>query len=109
MKIRNGFVSNSSSSSFVVKKADLTANQIWAILNYADVYDWFCNVSNMHKDPYFDGEAEEWTTFVYADEIRGDTFLDNFDMKGFMKVIGVDINKVEFDLNDENQYEDDEQ
>lgn len=34
MKTRNGFVSNSSSSSFVISKSDLTSEQIIAIRNF---------------------------------------------------------------------------
>jgi hypothetical protein len=34
MKIRNGFVSNSSSSSFIIAKAYLTKDQVQAILDF---------------------------------------------------------------------------
>ena len=37
MKIRNGFVSNSSSSSFIINKENLTPNQIERIKNHIEV------------------------------------------------------------------------
>jgi hypothetical protein len=45
MKIRNGFVSNSSSSSFVINKAQLTPEQIEKILNYKNEHYYIQDVS----------------------------------------------------------------
>ena len=79
MKIRNGFVSNSSSSSFVIQKQDITEEQIDKIKNhiaYSDKKGW-------------DFGDDEWE--IYEDEecISGSTIVDNFNMKKFLKRIGV--------------------
>ena len=36
MKVRNGFVSNSSSSSFIIKKSSLTESQLQIVLDFLD-------------------------------------------------------------------------
>ena len=50
MKIRNGFVSNSSSSSFIIKKDKLSKDQIDAIISndYKDIIQGY--ISNMEWD-----------------------------------------------------------
>jgi len=61
MKIRNGFVSNSSSSSFVISKEALSQEQINKLLEYSDSeenYDGW----NLHEERYF---------------IKGYTIMDN--------------------------------
>ena len=95
MKIRNGFVSNSSSSSFMISKSVLTEKQMEAIrdhINYAknnfsdmigkclgkDTYNWAWNI--LENDEY----------------ILGNVDMDNFDMSDFLERIG--INKSNFIL-----------
>ena len=96
MKIRNGFVSNSSSSSFVIKIKKLSKLQIWAIENHIEaarnILDW--NLS--WDDPESNGERvairqDAWdVSFNYHDKtITVDTAMDNFDMKQFLKEIKV--------------------
>jgi len=99
MKIRKGFVSNSSSSSFVIAKKHLTEEQIWAIKNHGLVGEWFEVIDNEMRDEdeeliihYF---GDEWKIIVEEDSIRGLTWMDNFDMKWFLRRIGVD--GVQFD------------
>lgn len=70
MKARIGFVSNSSSSSFVVKRSHLNQRQAEAIL----------------------GIKEDWTileeTIDGVEYIRGHTMMDNFGIEFFMDSIG---------------------
>ena len=79
MKIRTGFVSNSSSSSFVVKKVDLTELQI-------------CKIKNHLQESGIDSKSgldDEWVIEENEYEIIGHTFMDNFDMDEFLNRIGV--------------------
>ena len=86
MKIRTGFVSNSSSSSFIVDKNYLSAEQIALIKNHSEEgakygIEW--------PDAWFIEETEK--------HIRGYTSMDNFDMRLFFERIGVDMSYVEWD------------
>jgi hypothetical protein len=79
MKIRNGFVSNSSSSSFIINLDDITPAQISKIKHHAQ------HGKHMHmlfvNHPWY--ITEDDTT------IRGETSMDSFDMKEFLDKIGV--------------------
>ena len=65
MKMRNGFISNSSSSSFILLKKYLTEDQINAIVEYDEV------------DLIKDNGSESWHIKEEDDIIRGSTFMDN--------------------------------
>ena len=106
MKVRNGFVSNSSSSSFVIKKEDLSDLQIYLIKNHLEVG----KILDKHIDFYsddFEGDykPEPFVYFGFDDRwkieesdlaIGGSTWMDNFCMERFMRLIGVDRDKVNF-------------
>lgn len=79
MKIRTGFVSNSSSSSFVIKKQDLTDLQILKIYDYLNE----AKILGLHiSDEYWEISEDEYN-------IKGWTFMDNFDMAEFFDRIGI--------------------
>ena len=63
MKIRVGFVSNSSSSSFSIRLKDINGKQLDQIIAHSIDVD--------------------------ENEVRGSTMMDNFDMSEFLKRIGV--------------------
>ena len=72
MKIRIGFVSNSSSSSFVIKLEDLTGKQVSLIRNHI-----------------FLAKDDPWTITETKETISGFTSMDNFDMRNYLSEIGI--------------------
>ena len=90
MKTRTGFVSNSSSSSFVLLLEHISIAQLEMLQNHVSTADRLCPELSM-------GEHNAWDIRVDALTVRGFTWLDNFDMQAFMEVIGIDTNLVEWD------------
>lgn len=83
MKIRNGFVSNSSSSSFLIPINALTEKQIINIQNHIEVTkSWL--LQNDSVDIYAE---DEWDIQVTEKCVYGYTFMDNFNMWFFLKNI----------------------
>jgi hypothetical protein len=80
MKIRNGFVSNSSSSSFCISLKNITGEQLQKILNFDSECEKldldFCN------DHY-------WSVWTDIKNVYGETIMDNFDMHSFLDAIGI--------------------
>jgi len=92
MKIRMGFVSNSSSSSFTIDKFYLSGEQIYKIKNHIEVAKTKFPKKNFNCD-----EENAWEIRESESSIIGGTDMDNFDMEKFLKLIGVNIKKVLFD------------
>jgi hypothetical protein len=83
MKIRSGFVSNSSSSSFIISKHFLSPYQI----------------EQIYAHTRFAGN-DAWIITETGTEIRGETSMDNFNMAEYLIRINVDMRFVK------DQYED---
>lgn len=121
VKIRNGFVSNSSSASFVIKKAGLTEAQIDAIKRHGeyskiidkhykqmaeeliaagfDLSDLDYRLQNLLQDynriSYF-GYQDVWNIKETNDEIYLGCIVDNFDMEEFLKFIEVPVELIQY-------------
>lgn len=102
MKVRIGFVSNSSSASFVLKMDGLTDYQIHMIENHI----YFARTMKRKKNElgeeydlgYMDEDRDAWQITIdeEANEIHGYTIMTNFGMESFLQLIGIDMSKVEF-------------
>ena len=110
MKIRNGFVSNSSSASFVIKLSTLTpvqVNMIEHYVFYAKALDAGKGFASTYDENDEDTQYDQTSSYGYLDtpwdifidedagEISGDTNMTNFDMFSFLRDIGVDDSDVE--------------
>ena len=97
MRLRIDFVTNSSSSSFIISKKHLDSEQIKAIRRH----NILAPKLGLEIDPYDAWYIEENDYYI-----SGHTSLDNFDMEEFFKEIDIDIGKVNwseysFDLPEE--------
>jgi len=99
MKIRQGFVSNSSSSSFVIHKNYLSDSQIDNILGYMDLVDEYLKDHPVPECGYYKDEQTEfdfsysewgWGIKEYDDFIFGETSMDNFDFCEVFRFIGLE-------------------
>jgi hypothetical protein len=84
MKTRQGFVSNSSSASFIIAKRHLTEDQIDKVIHYNKYMENF--------NPSWD----YWSIFDNGVEIEGDTIMDNIDMDEYLESIGIDLKTVHY-------------
>lgn len=101
MKVRRDFVTNSSSSSFLISKKFLDNDQIKAIRRH----------STLGEQLGIDYSEESWGIKESNDYISGYAWMDNFDMGEFLRKIDVNMDKVDwseyaFDLPDEDETED---
>ena len=110
MKTRNGFVSNSSSSSFILSRQFVTDEQLELLKNHSEVATKNGWVKPEHKswEEWEDerdaeaiacGYADPWEITITSIEVEGSTFMDNFAMKVFMRAIGIDPKKAKWDSN----------
>lgn len=83
MKIRSGFVSNSSSSSFIIFKDGLDEEQIEMIKNHAFIAKSMVEQGTSLQNMYEYDDA--WSINETDLTIEGNTFMDNFSMSEYLK------------------------
>ena len=91
MKVRTDFVTNSSSSSFIISKSKLTEDQITLIKNHGAINRVI--LKHFECDEYDD----PWDITETGIDIVGYTDMDNFSMSSYLKLIGVNPEDIQFD------------
>jgi hypothetical protein len=86
VKIRRDFVTNSSSSSFIISKDELDQYQIEAIRKHSEIGELLG----------IDCSEEPWRITENDFYITGFTCMDNFDMYEFLRVFGVDVRNIKW-------------
>lgn len=87
MKVRSGFVSNSSSASFVVPLNVLTERQLEQILDHQEEGK---RLGLEYADDVF------WEVEVGDGLVSGSTIMDNFDFLAFLELIGVPKDAIDY-------------
>lgn len=95
MKERIGFVSNSSSSSFIICRAKLSLDQIEKIQNHIDYYnEYFAELPGHYQQT----KADSWSITVNEESVYGYVFMDNFPMDEFFERVGIADEDVEWNV-----------
>ena len=90
MKNRTGFVSNSSSSSFIVSLNHVTKAQLVLITHHQQLAP-LLEIESVADEDVWDIRIEEDDRLV-----KGSTNMDNFDMDYYLREIGIDMEYVEW-------------
>ena len=88
MKTRQGFVSNSSSSSFMLDRKYVDRKQLDHIVHHI-MFSKRLPAPEYSDGRWFNHEGDAWEITVEEDHIYGWTNMDNFNMRHFLHEIGI--------------------
>lgn len=94
MKYRLGFVTNSSSSSFIISKYNLSGKQIDQIKNYFEIAEKIQTEEDEYGFGFFGWLERNWVIEENEEYICGNADMDNFSMYKFLKHIGIPDDEV---------------
>lgn len=98
MKNRIGFVSNSSSSSFILFKDILSDKQLDMVMNYDKWITFLKEIDNVTFNDKFDYyHSDPWRIYENEDYIFGETSMDNFDISEYFDYIKIDQKYLKWD------------
>ena len=100
MKFRSGFVSNSSSSSFIIKRKYISDSQLEMIEKHFEYAKKLLEDMDEEKrkgmwggegETFFGymGEFDKWEITITEESVKGETIMDNFEMHLFLREIGI--------------------
>jgi hypothetical protein len=89
MKIRNGFVSNSSSSSFVIRKSALNKEKLDELLKILNKYNNTFETEFIENDKYISGYLESHNHCFFGENDEGD-----YDDQTAFKMVDDFINEI---------------
>jgi len=93
MKQRTGFVSNSSSSSFIISRRNVSDSQIKKIENHIHYYNkHFSHLPDHHMQT----DDDAWNINVGEEVVSGSIWMNNFPMDELLERIGVDDEDIEW-------------
>lgn len=97
-----GFISNSSSASFVIDMKMLTPGQINKIYNHL-LWGIRLGIDKHHK--YKVTMSDQWSLLIDNDKIVGTTSMTNFDIRWFLKKIKVPEKAIKYEDDQDGNYD----
>lgn len=94
MKVRNGFVSNSSSSSFIINRDAVTPDQIERLVRYATANP---NIVQKYLEDGDERGGCGWFIMIQENHIRGTTHMSDYNLRAWARHLGIPRSAMSFE------------